>query len=270
MTWGDFVKACCVATVCTFLSCSSGRAAETKTFTCSGELWNDHANPASPTWLEIGHGVNQCSIRNASGENAKRILSVCNLNAECSMRVDIDAQRLQKSAAEGECDNLCIFENDKIVWVKKGKGQVAGDGKKLPYGSQGGTDLTILSKVGLDTEHAVIRGAITRDDARGYCESHNGKVTKGCLNEMTQYSRTLKSEIQADCTTKEFTDFFGKRHAFLGANPGRDKDDAESHARYLLKDLETGDISSGDNSTGYFTNSALFSALCPGTAPVDW
>jgi hypothetical protein len=225
---------------------------------------------AGPTWLEIGHGIHQCSIRNASSENAKRILSVCNLNADCSVKVDVDVQRLRKSAAEGECDGLCIFEDDKIVWVKKGKSQVASAGEKLPYGSQGGTDLTVVSKAGLDTEHAVIRGAITCDDARAYCEAHNGKVTKGCVSEMARYSRTLKSETQANCATKEFTDFFGNRYAFLGANPERDKDDGEPHARYLLKDLGTGDISTGDNSTGYFTNSALFSALCPRTAPADW
>jgi len=112
----------------------------------------------------------------------------------------------------------------------------------------------------LDTEHAVIRGQITRDDARGYCEAHNDEVTKGCLSEVARYSRTLKSEIHANCATKEFTDFFGNRYSFLGASPERDKDDGESHARYLLKDLGTGDTSNGTNSTGYFTNSALFSA----------
>lgn len=94
--------------------------ARLKTFTCSGELWNIRSDPAGPTWLEIGHGIDQCSIRNASSENAKRILSVCNLNADCSMKVEVDAQRLRKSAAEGECDDVCIFEGDKIVWVKKG------------------------------------------------------------------------------------------------------------------------------------------------------
>jgi hypothetical protein len=264
-------KACCVATIWTAINCSSSRATEVKTFTCWGELWNISTDSAGPTWLEIGHGIHQCSIRNASSENAKRILSVCNLNADCSVKVEVDALRLRKSAAEGDCDDVCIFEDDKIVWVKKGEAQVVSTGdKKLPYGSQGGTDLTVISKAGLDTEHAVIRGAITRDDARAYCEAHNGKATKGCLSEMARYSRTLKSEIHANCTTKEFTDFFGNRYAFLGANPERDKDDGESHARYLLKDLGTGVISAGDNSTGYFTNSALFSALCPRMAPTDW
>jgi hypothetical protein len=37
------------------------------------------------------------------------------------MKVIVNSQRLQKSAADGECDDLCIFEGDKIVWVKKGK-----------------------------------------------------------------------------------------------------------------------------------------------------
>lgn len=35
------------------------------------------------------------------------------------MEVEVDTQRLQKSAAEGECDDVCIFEGDKIMWVKK-------------------------------------------------------------------------------------------------------------------------------------------------------
>jgi hypothetical protein len=51
------------------------------------------------------------------------------------MKADVDAQRLRKSAAEGECDDLCIFEGDKIVWVKKGN--AAADSKvhigDLPY-----------------------------------------------------------------------------------------------------------------------------------------
>ena len=95
--------------------------ARQKTFTCSGELWNLSTDSTGLTWLEIGHGIHQCSIRNTSSENAKRILSVCNLNADCSMKVEVDAQRLQKSAADGECDDLCIFEDDKVTWVKKGK-----------------------------------------------------------------------------------------------------------------------------------------------------
>jgi hypothetical protein len=61
-----------------------------------------------------------------------------------------------------------------------------------------------------------------------------------------------------------------ERNAFLGPIPDRDKDGGESHARYILKNLTTGGISNGTNSTGYFTNSALFSALCPRTAPLDW
>jgi hypothetical protein len=95
--------------------------ARLKTFTCSGQLWNVSTDSAGTTWLEIGHGTSQCSIKNASSENAKKILSICNLNADCSMKVAVDVQRFQKSIAEGECDDLCIFEGDKIVWVKKGR-----------------------------------------------------------------------------------------------------------------------------------------------------
>ncbi|WP_316197856.1 hypothetical protein [Bradyrhizobium sp. SZCCHNS2002] len=121
MRAGHFLKACSIAVVCTAINCAGSPAAEMKTFKCSGELWNISTDSVGPTWLEIGHGIQQCSIRNTSGENAKRILSVCNLNADCAVKFEVDAQRLQKSAAEGECDDVCIFEDDKIVWVKKGK-----------------------------------------------------------------------------------------------------------------------------------------------------
>jgi hypothetical protein len=75
------------------------------TFTCAGELWNVQTDPAGTSWLEIGHGIHQCSIKDVSSENAKKILSICNLRADCSMKVVVDTQRLRKSAAEGECDD---------------------------------------------------------------------------------------------------------------------------------------------------------------------
>ncbi|MCD9893229.1 hypothetical protein [Bradyrhizobium japonicum] len=121
MRLAQFFQACCAVAVCTAINCSTSRAAETKIFTCSGELWNISTESGGPTWLEIGHGVHQCSIRSAASENAKRILSVCNLKADCSLKVEVDAQRLRESAANGECDDVCIFEDDKVVWVKKGK-----------------------------------------------------------------------------------------------------------------------------------------------------
>jgi hypothetical protein len=117
----QFFKTCCVVMIYTAISCSSSPAAEAKTLTCSGELWNISSDSAGLTWLEIGHGVHQCSIRNASSENARRILSVCNLKADCSVKVEVGVQRLQKSAAEGECDDVCILEDDKIVSVQRGK-----------------------------------------------------------------------------------------------------------------------------------------------------
>lgn len=143
-------------------------------------------------------------------------------------------------------------------------------GGKIPYGSKGGTDATVMGQSGIDTDDAVIRAAITREDALSYCNAQGGGSISKCLKEMAEYARSLKPEVRANCTTREFTDFFGRRYAFLGPNPDRDKEDGESHARYILKNLGTGDVSDGTNSTGYFTNSALFEALCPKTAPLDW
>lgn len=116
----DFLKASSVTIPCILLSTSVSPAAETNMFVCSGKLRSVQTDPSGTSWLDVGHGIHQCSIRDASSTNAKKILSICNLNADCSLKDKVDMQRLQKSAAKGECDGLCIFEGDKIIWVKKG------------------------------------------------------------------------------------------------------------------------------------------------------
>jgi len=116
----DFLKACGVTIACILFSTSVSPAAETNMFVCAGELRSVQTDPAGTSWLEVGRGIHQCSIRDASSATAKKILSICDLNADCCLKAAVDVQRLQKSAAKGECDGLCIFEGDKIIWIKKG------------------------------------------------------------------------------------------------------------------------------------------------------
>jgi hypothetical protein len=116
----DLLKVCGMTIACILLSTSGSPAAETNMFVCSGKLRSVQTDPSGTSWLDVGHGIYQCSIRDVSSANANKILSICNLNADCSLKATVDMQRQQKSAAKGECDGLCIFESDKIIWVKKG------------------------------------------------------------------------------------------------------------------------------------------------------
>ena len=53
--------------------------------------------------------------------------------------------------------------------------------------------------------------SLFRRDAAAACSSSDEDFERdpaSCLSDMARYARTLKSEIHANCTTKEFTDFF--------------------------------------------------------------
>ena len=57
--------------------------------TCSGKLWNIDKDDSGDTWIEIGHGLYQCSVKNVASNAGKKILSVCNLGKRCTVRVDL-------------------------------------------------------------------------------------------------------------------------------------------------------------------------------------
>jgi hypothetical protein len=135
-------------------------------------------------------------------------------------------------------------------------------GGKLSWGSRIAMEVTVQAMSGLDTEHAVIRTKLTREDAIAYCREHEGGATRKCI--ANKLSEPISDEITANCKTGEFSDFFGRKYKFLGNNR-----DPERMAQYLLKDLGSGEVADGSSASGYPTNMALFAALCPGTAPRD-
>lgn len=55
---------------------SSSAEAHTSPVTYCGKLWNIWKVEQGETWIEIGHGLEQCSIKNVASEAAKKILSV--------------------------------------------------------------------------------------------------------------------------------------------------------------------------------------------------
>jgi hypothetical protein len=54
---------------------SSTGLANSSPITCSGELWKIWKDERGETWIEIGHGINQCSDKGTASKAAKKILS---------------------------------------------------------------------------------------------------------------------------------------------------------------------------------------------------
>lgn len=83
--------------------------------TCSGKLWNIWKDEHGETWIEIGNGIYQCSVKNTASKAAKKILSVCTLGSWCAVRVDI----MPRTDGEmSEQDGVVITARDKVLWVR--------------------------------------------------------------------------------------------------------------------------------------------------------
>ena len=135
---------------------------------------------------------------------------------------------------------------------------------KVFYGSRAGMTVTVVSMSGLDTERAVIRTKHTRDDAVGFCRDYVQKITKRCVDD--EMAIPLNDEVTGNCKTGDFVDFGGHRYRFEGKP--RKKDDNMT-ALYVIRDLSSGEIADGSSASGYPTNSSIYKALCPATAPFD-
>jgi Bacterial SH3 domain len=83
-----------------------------KVVICSGKLWNINED-----YIEIGHGIYQCSVKNVASEAGKKILSVCNLGKRCTIRVEIVPKTADEMADQ---DNVVITDKDKVLSVRRG------------------------------------------------------------------------------------------------------------------------------------------------------
>lgn len=134
---------------------------------------------------------------------------------------------------------------------------------KIFYGSRAGMVVTIVSMEGLDTDHAIIRTKHTREDAERFCVEYVGRVTPDCIDD--QLGVRLNDRISANCKTGEFVDFSGKHYRFEGLKRGP-RDELTDLAKYVLRDLTTGEVANGSSASGYPVNMGIFRALCPAEA----
>jgi hypothetical protein len=108
----------------------------------------------------------------------------------------------------------------------------------------------------------VIRTAHTREDAIGFCRDYVQNVTPACVDE--ELAKPLNDAIYANCSTGDFSDFYGGRYRFQGKFRGSSD---VTLAHYVIRDLSSGQIADGSSASGYPINMGIFRALCPAKAP---
>jgi hypothetical protein len=98
-------------------------AANASPLTCSGALWNIRKDEGGETWIEIGHGLYQCSIKGVASDAGKKILSVCNLGKRCTVTVNIAPRTTQELADQ---DGVVVTAKDKVLSVRPGAADDSG------------------------------------------------------------------------------------------------------------------------------------------------
>jgi hypothetical protein len=86
-------------------------AAHASPTTCSGKIWN-----INETWLEIGHGLYQCSAK-VESRVGRKILSVCKLGERCTFQVEVAPRSRQEMS---EQDGIMLDERDRLISVRRG------------------------------------------------------------------------------------------------------------------------------------------------------
>jgi hypothetical protein len=122
----------------------------------------------------------------------------------------------------------------------------------------------IVSEEGLDTTHAVIRAAPSRNGAIVSCRL-NFNYTQKCIED--QILDNPHGILTANCPKGQFSDFYGNRYKFIGKNPNTD---GNMSANYLIKNESVGEILDGSGASGYGIAAGIFESQCPALAPQNW
>jgi hypothetical protein len=88
-------------------------------------------------------------------------------------------------------------------------------------------------------------------------------VTEKCIK--SELETRLNDQVVADCPRGVFTNFWGDRIQFRGANRKK----GEYGPKYILVNLQSGKIADDSSASDYSTNMGIFQALCPKIAPYE-
>jgi hypothetical protein len=117
--------------------------------------------------------------------------------------------------------------------------------------------VSVLSRKGLDTSHAVISVEYRRDDAVAFCRDYVLNVTEKCIAD--ELAVKLGSTLTADCKTGRFTTLFGQTYVFLGRSTGTNSMGNE----FVIIDADANTPLDGSMASGYSVALGQFQALCP-------
>lgn len=135
---------------------------------------------------------------------------------------------------------------------------------KINYGSRVGMQVTVVSMLGLDTSNAVIRTQHTRQDAIEFCREYVGEVSEKCIED--ELAVRLNDAVFANCLSGVFTNFWGDKLRYQGPNQRR----SEFGPKYIIRNLQSGEVADGSSASNYSVNMEIFTALCPKKAPNDF
>jgi uncharacterized protein YecT (DUF1311 family) len=133
-------------------------------------------------------------------------------------------------------------------------------GEFIAYGSRQGMDITVVSKQGLGSSHAVIHAHLTDENAAHYCVGYAHDPSQQCIEQYLRDTHFAES-ISANCETGTFTTFYGDELQFLGKNPS-----PGALAADRVRNLKTGMMLDGTSASGLPDDMEQFNALCPGRA----
>lgn len=146
----------------------------------------------------------------------------------------------------------------KSVILGDSRGSASQDRDKVYYGSRAGMQVSLVARVGLNTQHAVITVEHRREDAIAYCRDYVQKVTEQCIAD--ELAVKLGNKFTGDCKTGSFTTITGQTFFFLGRNRSGS---ASMGNEFVIIDPDTNQPLDGSMASGYPVALPQFRALCP-------
>jgi hypothetical protein len=111
----DKFQAAAVAFVLTLSLVSQAIASQV---TCAGEIWKVSKDEHGVRWLEIGHGIYQCTVK-VQTAIGRKILSVCHVGGQCTLQVEV-GPRSEREMMNNGIGDLDVDEKDRLVSVRAG------------------------------------------------------------------------------------------------------------------------------------------------------
>lgn len=207
---------------------------------------------ANPSLLQADDMVNQAYLAavHAAGKRTARAKAqemlakrkACGSDVKCI--ADIQNQTLQELQSIAQDDSSPLPDAEDILY----------------YGSRAGMEVTVRSRQGIGTQHAVIVTEHTLANAENFCREYEMTTDPECVKQ--ELKQELQLTITADCNAGTFTTFYGAQYVFQGR---RKSADTASNTDYVLRETDDNDNSELDGSTasGYDVAIDQFKALCP-------